>query len=319
MSIRIREPDSRLHVYDSERDIVDSHDFGEVRHFPVSHYWDPLEPKLLACETRRMRIVPADYNLNCSSLEIGEETGKKYHPLGLRGSRTPANDSIETRSSLLQRKLARKVTEESGPLMEVTTLFVTAEYGILLQDAFALEPPLEALLGVQVPRLFFTRCGDGVSSVDDGEVGVEDDTGAKTACQLSSNVGLCGRVMRDFVGLDDADARTRSALLDFSFYLTVGNMDEAHRAVRLIKSPSVWENMAHMCVKTKRLDVAEVCLGHMGHARGAAAVRAAKTDVAELEARVAAVRASDNHLCLHFPKQRGIMYLIGCSSTWASK
>ena len=27
--------------------------------------------------------------------------------------------------------------------------------------------------------------------------------------------------------------------------------------------------MAHMCVKTKRLDVAEVCLGHMGHARGA--------------------------------------------------
>ena len=76
---------------------------------------------------------------------------------------------------------------------------------------------------------------------------------------------------------------------DFSFYLTVGNMDEAHRAVRLIKYPSVWENMAHMCVKTKRLDVAEVCLGHMGHARGAAAVRATKNDVIELEARVASV------------------------------
>jgi intraflagellar transport protein 140 len=28
-----------------------------------------------------------------------------------------------------------------------------------------------------------------------------------------------------------------------------------------------------MCVKTKRLDVAEICLGHMGHARGARAVR----------------------------------------------
>ena len=35
----------------------------------------------------------------------------------------------------------------------------------------------------------------------------------------------------------------------------------------------VWENMARMCVKTKRLDVAEVCLGNMGHARGARAVR----------------------------------------------
>ena len=46
-------------------------------------------------------------------------------------------------------------------------------------------------------------------------------------------------------------------------------LDEAYRAVKTIGSASIWENMAHMCVKTKRLDVAEVCLGHMGHARGA--------------------------------------------------
>ena len=32
------------------------------------------------------------------------------------------------------------------------------------------------------------------------------------------------------------------------------------------------------CVKTKRLDVAEVCLGHMGHARGAAAVRESRKE-----------------------------------------
>jgi intraflagellar transport protein 140 len=56
------------------------------------------------------------------------------------------------------------------------------------------------------------------------------------------------------------------------------NMDEAHRAVKLIKNPSVWENMALMCVKTRRLDVAEVCLGQMGFARGAAAVRLARTE-----------------------------------------
>jgi hypothetical protein len=57
------------------------------------------------------------------------------------------------------------------------------------------------------------------------------------------------------------------------YYLTVKDMDEAHRAVKLIKNPSVWENMAFMCVKTRRLDVAEVCLGNMGFARGAAEVR----------------------------------------------
>ena len=33
-------------------------------------------------------------------------------------------------------------------------------------------------------------------------------------------------------------------------------MDEAFRAVKAIKSTAVWENMAHLCIKNKRLDVA---------------------------------------------------------------
>ena len=44
--------------------------------------------------------------------------------------------------------------------------------------------------------------------------------------------------------------------------------------------------MAKMCVKTRRLDVASVCLGNMGHARGAKAVREAMKEP-ELDARVA--------------------------------
>lgn len=44
--------------------------------------------------------------------------------------------------------------------------------------------------------------------------------------------------------------------------------------------------MARMCVKTQRLDVARVCLGHMGHARGARALREAQREP-EPEARVA--------------------------------
>jgi intraflagellar transport protein 140 len=42
-----------------------------------------------------------------------------------------------------------------------------------------------------------------------------------------------------------------------------------------------------MCVKTRRLDVATVCLGHMGHARGAWAVREAMGRESEPEAQVA--------------------------------
>ena len=46
---------------------------------------------------------------------------------------------------------------------------------------------------------------------------------------------------------------TQHALVDFSYYLTIGNMDEAHRAVKLIKNASVWENTAKMCAQTKQL------------------------------------------------------------------
>lgn len=38
-------------------------------------------------------------------------------------------------------------------------------------------------------------------------------------------------------------------------------------------SDSVWDHMARMCVKTRRIDVALVCLGHMRNARAVHAVR----------------------------------------------
>lgn len=45
--------------------------------------------------------------------------------------------------------------------------------------------------------------------------------------------------------------------------------------------------MAKMCVKTKRLDVALVCLGHMKHARGAIQLKKAMEREPELDAQVA--------------------------------
>lgn len=51
-------------------------------------------------------------------------------------------------------------------------------------------------------------------------------------------------------------------------------------------SKAVWENMARMCVKTHRLDVARVCLGNMGNARASRALKQAEAEP-EPEARVA--------------------------------
>lgn len=55
-------------------------------------------------------------------------------------------------------------------------------------------------------------------------------------------------------------------------------MDAAFKAIKLVQSPGVWNSLARMCVKTRRLDVASVCLGHMKNARAAKALRKAMSD-----------------------------------------
>lgn len=41
--------------------------------------------------------------------------------------------------------------------------------------------------------------------------------------------------MRDFVGLEMSDKVTKDAMMNFCFFLTVGNMDEAFKAIKAIR------------------------------------------------------------------------------------
>lgn len=60
------------------------------------------------------------------------------------------------------------------------------------------------------------------------------------------------------------------------------------RSIRSIQSEAVWESLARMCVQTRRLDVAKVCLGHLKRAASARALRVAmQDDRLEEEAKVA--------------------------------
>jgi len=43
------------------------------------------------------------------------------------------------------------------------------------------------------------------------------------------------RIHRDFVGLEDADKNAKEAMMNFSFFLTLGDMDEAFKAIKVIK------------------------------------------------------------------------------------
>ena len=44
-------------------------------------------------------------------------------------------------------------------------------------------------------------------------------------------------------------------------------MEEAFKSIKTIKNQNVWGNLARMCVKSQRLDVAAICLGKMEHGK----------------------------------------------------
>lgn len=155
--------------------------------------------------------------------------------------------------------------EAKTPGLVVYTMFSAPE-GILLQESHPIPAGFESLLGLSVPSLYVCK---------------------KAAAADGS--GVCFSVtMRDFTGMENVDPATKSSLLEFNFHLATNNQDEAFKAIKAIKNPAVWESMAHMCIKNKRLDVAEMCLGNMGHVRGARALRDAAQEP-ELDARVATV------------------------------
>ncbi|CAL8282296.1 unnamed protein product [Merluccius merluccius] len=244
-------PDRKVYVYDVEMDTLLHFDFFMGR--PLSslsqdaHRQQPQFPELSArCPVSHFWDESEARLLVCETVPVGAESATASHL-----------DMAD---------------------VSVVTFFCTQEHGLLLHDVFPKPPGLQGLLALSVPHYYFT-CKPGESSQGKAEE-------APPAAASQPPHMVSRRPMRDFVGLESCEKSTRDAMLNFSFYLTVGNMDEAFRSIKLIKSVAVWENMARMCVKNRRLDVARVCLGNMGNARAARALREAEAHP-ESEAQVA--------------------------------
>lgn len=231
-------PDSRLFVFDRNKGTILSYDFQAMKRIPVAVFWDEFDDRLFACETVSVRVTAVS------------TSGRKA--------------SSETEEELMK---ANGEQEFSG--LEVFLMFATSDQGILMQDSVRSVGQMGGLMGLCAPKVFYRMQTKHTNREDDTDVG---------GCELIAGTNILFKTMRDFVGIEHLSDSVKTSLLDFSLYLTLGKLDEAYRVVKEINSTSIWENMAQMCVKTKRLDVAEVCLGNMGHARGAAAVREAKKD-----------------------------------------
>ena len=88
------------------------------------------------------------------------------------------------------------------------------------------------MLGVQVP--FFYFMGRKIEEEDEDEETTQDTE------KGGSNMIILRKPMKDFVGLENVEEEVKQAIMNFSFYLTVGNMDEAYNSVRNIKNNTVW-------------------------------------------------------------------------------
>uniref|UniRef100_A0A1X7VEQ4 Uncharacterized protein n=1 Tax=Amphimedon queenslandica TaxID=400682 RepID=A0A1X7VEQ4_AMPQE len=204
-------------------------------------------------------------NSDCSLLPESLPDNIKRDQLKLLSELTECNvlkfhwDSIDPRLLLIEVGRVTRKQKQTGRESEdwekaVITLFVTQDLSYLFQDIKPLKSKHHGLVGCTAPSVYYMRkLVDSVSSLPVERL-----------------------PLRDFKGLEDCDPPTVKAVLSFSYHSTMGNMDEAFKDVKNIKSKGVWETLAMMCVKTHRLDVALICLGNMGNARGAKAVREAK-------------------------------------------
>eukprot|EP00927_Polykrikos_kofoidii_P019571 TRINITY_DN19165_c2_g1_i1.p1 TRINITY_DN19165_c2_g1~~TRINITY_DN19165_c2_g1_i1.p1 ORF type:complete len:1451 (-),score=223.71 TRINITY_DN19165_c2_g1_i1:186-4538(-) len=261
-----RVPDGRIFVYDLDGDCFLDYSVGKNR-VPVGHSWEGGDPRLMAIE-----VVP-------QVMSYAGEDGQLQSP---KAAATPKAAGALTKTLVAATGTGKPgSTTEEEPVHSVLTLFVSGSEKILLQDSIACSDPEnngapQMPVALVVPHVYFARqLGDVVAE------------GPGDASADGTSVAITRAVLKDFAGLEHVDAETTSALLDFSYHLACGNIDEAYRSVKGVHSTGVWESMSKMCVKTGRPDVAQKCLGQMGHARAAGALRSCEET--EPEARLAIV------------------------------
>ncbi len=230
---------STIYVYDVEFDNFLEFDCGASR-IPVSFSWDPQDPRMLAVHT-------APVLLNNQEGSHSHSNSNNNNPYAV-----VAADSKDTTAS---------GTKISG---ETITVYV-AENTLYQQDCIANPASQNSIplvpVSVAVPFLYFLR--EGVHHH------ASSNTGALQISPLKQHL-LTKVILNAFVALEKVKPSVKKALLDFSYHISSGDTDAAYNAVsKNITSHSVWESLAKVCVKTRRLDVVEKCVGQTGNVNAA--------------------------------------------------
>ncbi len=160
--------------------------------------------------------------------------------------------------------LVKEKSEWFGP--EFFVCFYSSENGVHHIESHKINREYQGVFGLDIPNVFF------ISSMTDPV----------------TKSSITEKKFQFFHGLENLDETTKHSLIEFTILMSCGKLDEAYKIVKNIKSGNIWENMAHICIKTKRLDVLEVCLSNMRFERGIRAFREARHEK-EPEAKLAMV------------------------------
>ncbi|EPY29346.1 Intraflagellar Transport Protein 140 [Strigomonas culicis] len=268
-------PDSRIWVFDSDTDKAYCYDFAGRSEIPDAVYWNTPEPNansigeleylLLACETHEIKAGhPAGPGAGKESGAGGD--GDAGHHKGrqpLRQEDLPGAlpDMQNFAEAAEGRRGSIGVTNFLGNRSHnLVTLFATHK-GLVLHNSVSLKEYQICLVGLTIPDFLLASIkinGDPTNAED---------------------YVIEQKRLRDFDGLkSDKDVVVREALLKFSYYATIGNMDEAYRCIKTIKNPAAWHGLARMCVSNGRLDVAAVCLATMQDGVAARLLRESKEE-----------------------------------------
>ncbi|KAA6420943.1 MAG: intraflagellar transport protein, partial [Trebouxia sp. A1-2] len=149
-----------------------------------------------------------------------------------------------------QKKRTAAAAEAAG--LEVAMLFATPQ-GIVLQQC----QPTEACQGVVAVAAPFLYTFDTTSE----------------AVKSHQRQVVHQTVMHTFIGMQDVDRQTSRALLDFSYHLAIGDMNEAYKAVKLVKTAGLWRSLCLSAVRSRRHQVVQFCLDNMEDVQCAQAAR----------------------------------------------
>lgn len=136
---------------------------------------------------------------------------------------------------------------------EFFIFFYNMEFGINKQESHIINRDIQGVFALNIPSIYFIL--------------------SKTSTSEKQMTSLTTKKFQFFEGLDKIDDNIKQSLIDFSIYMSCGKLDEAYKIVKNIKNPLIWENMAQICIKSKRIDVLDICLSNMRFSRGMKAVR----------------------------------------------